>query len=372
MSTMTLVPWGGSEELWSRTALYLAAQGFAVSASVHGWSPPHRRVLELKQHGVDVRLRPSEPVWSRARRRILDSNSTWVRTQVEKLISSGCPELVVYSDGGNFPPIELIELCVVKELPFVTISQANSESSERNWFDDPLAERYRAVLPAARRCFFVSRANQHLAENQIGCDLPNAEVVYNPFNVDINASPPWPPLGELRLASVARLYVPSKGQDILLEALADSLWASRKWRLSFYGDGPNRVTLERLVLRLGLQDRISFEGHVASVEKIWAENHVLVMPSRYEGLPLVVVEAMLCGRPVVATNVAGNSEIVDDGVTGFLADAPTVPLYGRALNRLWERRSELEDMGRAAAKHVREKIPADPVRIFAEKIKDLL
>ena len=53
-----------------------------------------------------------------------------------------------------------------------------------------------------------------------------------------------------------------------------------------------------------------FAGH-RPVEEIWASNHVLVMPSRAEGFPLAIVEAMLCARPVLASDVAGNSEIVE-------------------------------------------------------------
>jgi glycosyltransferase involved in cell wall biosynthesis len=213
-----------------------------------------------------------------------------------------------------------------------------------------------------------------LFEKQVGCELGNAEVIRNPFNVAFNASPPWRPLNdnsELHLACVARLHLPSKGQHILLEALADPVWRSRSWRLSFYGEGPMRNCIERMVQHLGLQDRVRLPGYATGIEKIWAENHVLVMPSRYEGLPLAMVEAMLCSRPVVATDVAGHSEIVDDGVTGFLADAPIASSVRRALDRLWERRVDLEAMGKAAGKSIRERVPKDPACVFAEKIKTL-
>ena len=260
-------------------------------------------------------------------------------------------------------------MCASSRIPFVTISQANWEGW---WPDDELADRYRKVLLAARRCFFVSKGNQRLFEKQIGCELPNAEIVYNPFNVDFNGAPLWLPFnGELRLACVARLDPSSKGQDILLEALAGPVWANRRWRLSLYGEGRIRNTIERMVQRYGLHEHVVFAGYVASVEKIWAENHVLVLPSRAEGLPIAMVEAMLCGRPAVATDVAGHSEIIDDGVTGFLADAPTVPSITRTLERLWARRMDLEVMGRTAAIKIRERVPADPVGSFSGKIKEL-
>jgi glycosyltransferase involved in cell wall biosynthesis len=131
-----------------------------------------------------------------------------------------------------------------------------------------------------------------------------------------------------------------------------------------------RNGLERLAQRLGLADRVVFAGYRA-VDEIWASNHVLVMPSRFEGLPLAMVEAMLCGRPVVATDVAGHSEIMEDGVTGFLADAPTPSSMANALERFWARRAEAEEIGIAAAKRIRQLVPSDPVRIFSDKIKEI-
>jgi glycosyltransferase involved in cell wall biosynthesis len=167
------------------------------------------------------------------------------------------------------------------------------------------------------------------------------------------------------------LDAPGKGQDILFEVLARPEWSARNWRLHLYGDGENREGLARCAQRLGLADRVVFEGYVADVEKIWSLNHVLVMPSRIEGLPLAVVEAMLCGRPVVATDVAG-AEVVEDGVTGFLAEVPAVGSIGNALERFWARREEGKDIGAAAAKRIREVVPADPVRVFADELRKLL
>jgi glycosyltransferase involved in cell wall biosynthesis len=235
----------------------------------------------------------------------------------------------------------------------VTIAHA---SADVDWIDDTLAERYRVALANAQRCYFVSRANLRLVEKQIGCELSNAEVVWNPINVDLDAAPAWPELGqdgELRLACVARLHPPTKGQDILFEVLARPAWAGRRWRLHLYGEGPMRNVLERLAQRLGLSDRVVFAGH-APVAEIWASNHVLVMPSRREGLPLAMVEAMLCGRPVVATDVAGHSEIIEDGVTGFLADAPTVSSMAKALEQFWARRADAMEIGAAASKRLTE------------------
>jgi glycosyltransferase involved in cell wall biosynthesis len=366
-------PWAGSEELWSRTALDLVSRGIPVSASVTKFAPLHARMLELQAHGVELWLR--EDWYSLHRhpwRRLMSLRKGPNVFDVGRLLAARPPALAVLSHGGgrSLPNVELLELCASQNVPFVTIGQLNHDFG---WPDDEVARRYRDATRAALRCFFVSRANQRMTEKQIGVELANAEVVWNPVNVSSDATPSWPPLGsagELRLACVARLYPPGKGQDVLFEALAGPPWAGRAWKLYLYGEGQMREGLQRLAARLGLADRVVFAGF-RSVEEIWSANHVLVMPSRFEGLPLAMVEAMLCARPVVATDVAGHAEIIEDGVTGFLAEAPTVGSISAALERFWDRRHEAEDIGKAGSRKIRALLPADPVGVFSGKLRRL-
>src|SRR5262245_51213450 len=269
--------WGGSEELWSRTALKLTTEGLDVTALVYTLFLAQKRVLELQQSGARVLSYPLPvTVWRRARRKL--SGKAWSVLDLEELLPSVRPALVVTSDGAALPPIDIAEMLVTKKWPFVSIGQNNCELW---WPSDELAARYRKILPAALLCYFVSLANQRVAETHLGCKIENAEVIRNPFNVAYDAAPPWPPIdvnSELRLACVARLEPAAKGQDILLEALAHPSWAGRRWRLTLYGDGPSRIGLARLVERLQLNDRVVFAGHVSIVEeKIWASNHVLTM-----------------------------------------------------------------------------------------------
>jgi glycosyltransferase involved in cell wall biosynthesis len=372
LSTMFAYSWGGSEELWSRTALDLISQGFPVSASIIEWSPLHPRLRDLQARGVELWTRPLQYSLQKHPWRWLASwNKESAEYALARLIAARPPALVVLSTGSALPPIELVEMCAAKQLPFITIGQANHDKA---WCCDDLAERYRIALPAALRCFFVSWANLRLAEKQIGTRLGNAEVVWNPVNVALDASPPWPPLGEegeVRFACVGRLHPPSKGQDILLEALSTPAWRIRPWRVYFYGEGPMQQGIKRLACSLELSERVVFSGF-AAVQDIWAANHVLVMPSRSEGMPLAMVEAMLCARPVVATDVAGHAEVIKDGVTGFLADAPTASAVAAALERFWERHGEAEKIGQAGARRIRELMPHDPVRVFSEKLKNLV
>ena len=365
------IDWGGGgHELWSRTALYLAGRGISVCASVPEATAQQPQTRELQAQGVDLWPRPNWYSWlDHPLRRIKSRRRASTVIEVERLVRAHPPLLVVLSEGHPFPPLELLEFCAGNRLPFVTITQYNWS----NWYRDDIAERHRLAASTALRCFFVSMANWRQTEKQFGGELVNAEVVRNPFKVSYDVSLPWPRLhqdGELRLACVGRLDPAQKGQDILLEALATPCWRQRQWSLSLYGNGPVRQTLERLAQKLGVSDRVVFAGF-CPVEEIWAKNHVLVVPSRFEGLPLALVEAMLCARPVVATDVAGHAEIVQDGVTGFLAEAATPSSIANALERFWINRAAAESIGKAGRRRITQLVPPDPVRVFAEKLQAL-
>ena len=121
----------------------------------------------------------------------------------------------------------------------------------------------------------------------------------------------------------------------------------------------------------GLEDRLKFAGFVDSVEEIWEENHALLLPSRYEGAPLVVIEAMLCNRMAISTDIGRNRELMDDGESGFIAEGATIDLLDRVLERAWEKRHQWKEMGELAGKHIRERYPRDPVHEYAEQIKSI-
>jgi glycosyltransferase involved in cell wall biosynthesis len=122
---------------------------------------------------------------------------------------------------------------------------------------------------------------------------------------------------------------------------------------------------------LDIADRVQFQGFASDLVEVWARHHALILPSRSEGLPLAVVEAMLCGRICIVTDVAGNSELLEDNFTGFVAKAPAPDLVDEALDRAWRRRHEWQEMGKAAAQSVRKRVPPDPVGAFASLISSL-
>jgi glycosyltransferase involved in cell wall biosynthesis len=275
--------------------------------------------------------------------------------------------LVCFSNGGIGEELEAVEWCLAKGVPYVLVCQANAESW---WPVDGQAERMAAVCAGARRVYFVSRENQRLLERQLGVRLGNGEWVANPYVVDAGRGFGWPGTGEdvLRCAVVGRLDPAAKGQDLLFEVLGREKWRGRRLEVSLYGKGPMERSLRRLAEMHGLGGRVQFRGHTGDVTAIWDEHEVLILPSRLEGTPLVLIEAMLCGRVPVVTRIAGNGELVTDGVNGYVAAYPEVEALDGALERCWQGRAGLREMGARGYADIRGMIPRDPAGDFAERL----
>lgn len=122
------------------------------------------------------------------------------------------------------------------------------------------------------------------------------------------------------VGTVCRLDEPKKGLAVLLQAmrLATDRGDAPAWQLVIVGEGPARDGLARLSAKLGLADRVVFAGPRRDVASVLPLLDLFVCPSLYEGFGLAIVEAMMAGRPVVATAVGGIREIVRSGDTGLL------------------------------------------------------
>jgi glycosyltransferase involved in cell wall biosynthesis len=365
LSAMAGAPWGGSEELWSRAALRLCQGGHKVAASVTWWPELSPKVGALAAQGVELYVR-NRPLSLLQRLRgpfrssdPLSEDIAWLRSQR--------PHLTVISQGGNQDGWPWMKICRDLGLKFVPIIQCNYVAW---WPDDEGFSALAASYQAARKVFFVSRKNLEMLECQIGARLQNSGVIWNPCNVASDAAPTWPARNHVRrLACVARLEPAAKGQDLLLQVLACPQWRDRPVEIHFYGGGPSDKALQGLARYLQLTN-VHFHGHVEDVRLIWEDNHLLVLPSRYEGLPLALMESMWCQRPAVVTDVGGNAEMCLNEETGFVAAAPTVKFLAEALERAWLRRADWQDMGLAARARAEQLVPKDPVGAFCQQLLD--
>jgi glycosyltransferase involved in cell wall biosynthesis len=188
----------------------------------------------------------------------------------------------------------------------------------------------RAVARLADVHVAISAGLARYLEEREGFDASSFEIVH--YGIEPGPDPaPLP--GAPRLAIVGRL-IPIKGHDVLLRALAAVRRDMPELTLEVAGDGPLETELRSTVTRLGLDDVVSFLGHVEHVEPVFGRAEVVVVPSHGEGFGMVALEAMERGRPVIASAVGGLPEIVEDGRTGLLIRSGDVDALSAALREL--------------------------------------
>ena len=364
--------WGGSEELWSRAAISLARAGVAVTAYKRNLYQAEGPAEALR--GAGCRVVDLQPFRGAPRRVQKLVGAVWPHRhlhdfQFTRDFKRRPPGLAVISQGLNHDGLYLAATCRRLGVPYVLISQ---KASDLYWPPDSSRDAFQAAYREALAALFVSEHNRVLTEEQLGFRLPHGRVVRNPFNADWNELAPWPEQGRgYRLVCLARVDVREKGQDLILRVLVMPKWRERDLKVILCGSGHNERALSGMAAMLGA-DNVEFAGFSATPGAIWRDAHGLILPSRCEGLPLSLIEAMLHGRMAVVTDVGGNREAVVDGVTGFVAVAATEASLDAAMERAWKRRKDWRAMGAAGAELARTLVEPDPAQTLARLILDLV
>lgn len=340
-SSMGGAPWGGSEELWRQAALAALADRHEVAVSVFDFGSPVLQIAELEGSGAKLLLRPRYPS------RIAEflGRRPWL-AEIERWK----PDAVCLSQGSAYECVgrratrPLLPWLERAGVPFVNVVQ----------FNEPKSDLRASTLGMSKRLFSAASANAFVAARNIteasatlGVQVPRARVVRNPVNLRDVSPVPWPESSTPHFATVARLHVDAKGQDMLLAALASRPWAREPWTLSLFGEGQDEAALRDQAASLGLGDRVHFRGQTRDIRSVWATHHALLLPSRAEGTPLAMVEAMLLGRPCLVTDVGGCADWVREGENGVLAP-PEVRGLASALDRLWSARERWGALGASA------------------------
>jgi glycosyltransferase involved in cell wall biosynthesis len=183
-------------------------------------------------------------------------------------------------------------------------------------------------------------------------------IVYIPGSVDsekFRPAPercPDPERPERAIICVARLeYV--KGIDVLLHAWGRMISTSSEWRiplkprLRLVGIGRLRPQLERIAAELNIQDSVEFLGLRLDVVDLLQQSWGFVLPSRNEGMPNALLEAMACGLPCIATRVSGSEDVIVDGFNGMLVESEQPVEMARALRSLIEETELAQRLGQA-------------------------
>jgi len=354
--------WGGSEILWSKTAH--ALRPHHTVGAYFAYCKNNPPIQALKEDGVSLFYgTPIPTIWwkriGRTGRRGLDA--------FRQTLAQFAPQLVVFSQGALKEGTAEMAACREAKVNYAIINQL----VEPLYYDDRIWKSIRESITRAKRIWFVSKENRSAVEAWLGSDLVNAVVINNATGEIATPLPPWPDEScTWRLACVGRLYPKQKGQDLLIDVLGSEKWRDRPLEVTLYGAG-ERENLEARI-RYKQSRNIKFGGFVSALGDIWARHHALIMPSRYEGQSLAMLEAMLHERPVFVTPVGGTRGLVVDGVNGLVASHIDREGINDLLERAWERRSEWRAFGQSARRLAAACIDTNPGAAMAARIETMM
>jgi glycosyltransferase involved in cell wall biosynthesis len=225
--------------------------------------------------------------------------------------------------------------------------------SERNDPDlqeiDPVWQVLRSI--SYRRADAVT-ANSAVVLAKLATFVPNDKLRLLPNPIFLSSAPARAAARAKRFVTVTRL-VHQKGVDLLLKAFAEIAEDIPNWSVDVVGDGPLRAQLGSLAEELGVAERVKFRGYLRDPLEAMRAARVFVLPSRFEGMPNSLMEAMACGlAPIVTDSSPGPLECITDGETGLLARSENVGQLAAAMKTLATDDALTERLGRQAVAFV--------------------
>jgi glycosyltransferase involved in cell wall biosynthesis/peptidoglycan/xylan/chitin deacetylase (PgdA/CDA1 family) len=264
-------------------------------------------------------------------------------------------QLLAFASWCRTNQIELLQTCELYSNIFGlaggTLASVPLRIASRRGFVEPpgLQRLQRASYSQAQ--YVV--ANSNAAADQLRAEeIPEEKIVVIPNGIDLNSFPPRDYSRPPRCIAMVACLREEKRIDVLMSAIPAVLTRYPDARLLICGDGPCRGALVAQARELKILDKVQFLGHRDDVANVLAEADLFVLPSRTEAFPNSVMEAMAAGLPVVASDVGGIPELVEDTQTGHLVPPGDSTALAQSLIGLIERPERIEELGRAARRRV--------------------
>jgi len=211
----------------------------------------------------------------------------------------------------------------------------------------PRRQHERCFWPLAHHILCNSQVLKTVLTESYGVPAARLTTIANGVDTEYFQPAAAPATGPPRLLYIGRL-VPDKDPDTLLKAFQLTLQAHPDAELWLVGEGPRQAALKELAARLSISPRLRFIPPTADLLPLLQSATLLVLSSRTEALPNVILEAMAAGLPVVATRVGGVPELVEPGVTGWLVPPGDAPALAAALGQVLSDAEARGAMGRTA------------------------
>lgn len=265
----------------------------------------------------------------------------------------------------NLGPLEMQVAAAAARVPVRIQGEHGRELNDLDGRNRKLQLLRRVYSPFVQRWVTVSRDLERYLVDRVGLPTSAVTCIYNGVDTErfaarvgtMNAPAgfPFDPTRHWVVGTVGRMQG-VKGSVLLAEAFVRALSLRRdlrsKWRLVMVGDGPLRAEVQAVLRAAHAEELAWIPGERNDVADVMRAMSCFVLPSLAEGISNTILEAMATGLPVLATDVGGNTELVQAGRTGEIVPSGDSDAIAQALVRLYEHPALLQDMGRAARQRV--------------------
>jgi len=337
--------WGGTETHLVEVLRHLDRRRFAPAVCC--LMQPGRLGGQVRAMGVPVLALELDRIYGRKAFRAMRTFSTFLQRQGTHILHTYLVSANIFGTlAGRMAGVSRV------------LTSRRDMGFSRNWRLGLLEQGL--VNGLADRIVVVCDAVGQRAAREFGAG--RGKVVTIPNGIDLGIWAPRPPEPALRdrlgiapdeqVVGIVGVLAPVKGHRFYLEAAMRLAWDRPKVKFLVVGDGPLRGECERLARELAVADRVIFAGNQDETAPWLALMDVVVCSSLSEGMSMSLLEAMAMGKPVVATRVGGNPEVVADGVTGVLVPARDALALVKAIRPLLDDPAAAQQMGRAARARV--------------------
>lgn len=362
-------PKGGSEKLWRQIAQEGASRGHKVTVSVYKHQRDYNK--EKLDHNISIRTRIpkrfGETIIHRAVYHLL--GGILEHRQIYRQIKTCNPDFVLYSFGGfaELDNPDMLSALIRAKVPFATVFHSNTENYAFNVNSIALAKQF---WGKSSHNFVVSHRIAEIFKRQIGIRNLGYKLAINPMEqVKTCSTDIYKDVESVvKLAFIGTLDIEVKGIALLLQVLAEIKLDKFEWELNLYGEGTDRDLIQELISQFELDNWVNLEGWTDNINEVWNSHHLLVLPSFNEGMPMVIHEAMLRKRVVIATDVGGNAEIIKNDVTGYLSPSASFKHLKQTLESAFAARKKWGTIADAASESILEsrKLGSSIVEILNE------
>lgn len=254
-----------------------------------------------------------------------------------------------------------------------TIHDVAEEKNKEQWiYYGSIANFFEKILYKLpfKKIITVSNAVKRILNRKYGIPNNKIHVVYNGVDLKLIDSVECNGIDKNSIIFVGRL-IPHKHVDELIKAVKLLVNEIPDVKLKIIGDGVVSKNLKNLVKKLSIEDKVKFFGKIddySDVIKEIKKSEVLVLPSTREGFGMVLVEANACYKPVIAYKSGGVTEVIDDGINGFLVNKQNISELCEKLKFLLKNKKIAKGMGKNGRKKVEKMFTWDQVVEKIEKI----